>query len=87
MAEYLFPIDNFFTIYANDKESFICENIILAYMTILCMFAPEKIQRENGVNKYYVEDKNNNIIVYVLSVVLIFILIFGFVRPDKNERG
>ncbi len=87
IAEYLFPVDNLFTSYAGDKESFVCENIVLAYMTILCAFAPKEIQRKNKVNRYYIEDKNNNIIVYVLSIALIFILIFGYVRPDKGERG
>ena len=87
MAEFVLTIDDFFTIYAWTKESYIALNSILLYMIVICMFSPAEKKTELGEGVYNTCKRNNGFVVLCIALVLVLIFIFGYKRPEANERG
>ncbi len=90
ITEFISPItDILYTKYHNTVEAHIAQNLILFYLILLCVFMPRSYVSSKNIksNIYMIPEKSNNLIVYVIAVVLIYILIFEYQTPEAGQRG
>lgn len=79
---------NLFWSYAQTSASMIGLICLLVFNYLLYLFLPAKIEETKKENKFIKDDNFNIIISIGVILVLIFILIFAFGRPQiQGERG
>jgi hypothetical protein len=90
-ANYINILDSsYFTSFSNDPVSDIGLNLLLLFTISLTIFTPTHINPLNISRDTFLRENTNNahIILYGIAVVLLYILIFEFDRPDVlGERG
>lgn len=87
-ANYFSHIDTFFTSYSTDIVSTYGLNILAISSTLLFVLAPSYRSESGNIRSLVVNNCDNLIIFIGILVVLTFIWVFGFTRPDvEGARG
>lgn len=89
MALYLDnSIAGFYSSFINDDVMSLGINIILLFMILLVIIFPIEINKNTDENTFIQIYNKNDIIVCFIIMILIFILITGFAKPEiSGERG
>lgn len=75
---------NYFTSFRNEPASYLGLNILFLFTLLLVVFIPRNIQPTFTSNYRYIKEKTNNLhlITFLIVIILLYILIFKFNRPD-----
>ena len=88
-ANYIFNIDSYFTIYANNPLALQALAGLLLFLSIIILLTPTDLGEMKFGDVFSRKDSCNQLFVLVLCIILLFVCAFGFGRPDQlgEARG
>ena len=89
IADYLWPIENdYLTSLRFDDSAIVSINILLVFNLALTLFVELSGNNKKIEKSLYFDSPSNSVIVFGAILVLVFIFIFGFSRPNiAGQRG
>lgn len=86
VANFISPIDSYFTLWKDSETIIQCMSILLVFSTIFAIV--DFKFPENKIGFYDDDFRGNSVVVLFLSLVLAFIMVYGFSRPvEAGTRG